>query len=215
MLGDKIKNLREEQNMTQSTLAKLLNISPSTIGMWEQNRRSPDNESLKRIADFFGVSIDYLLDRVDYNNLLGAMLKDKREELHLSLRDAAQLIGISHSYLSILEQGVDKRKNTPVKPTPEILKYISAAYEIDYTYLMNLVGYIANTEDDLSDKEILDIEKEAQRMIDNIDKLDTVEFCGTPADDDDKEYLKLAYQKFLSDVRIYNKQKYTPKKYRS
>ena len=71
-----------------------------------------------------------------------------------------------------------------------------------------------NKNENLTEKEKLDIEKEAQKMIDNIDRLDTVEFCGTPADEEDKEYLKLAYEKFLTDVRIYNKQKYTPKKYK-
>lgn len=148
-------------------------------------------------------------------NDFAELMKSKRKELKLSLRNAAKLIGISHSYLSMLEKGVDPRSSSLIKPTPETLKYISDAYNISYTYLMTIVGYITQTEnEDLSDKEKFDIEKEAQKMIDNIDKLDTVEFCGTPADEDDKEYLKLAYQKFLSDVRIYNKQKYTPKKYK-
>jgi len=143
------------------------------------------------------------------NNTLGNLMKTKRKELKLSLRSAADLIGISHSYLSMLEKGLDPRNSMPIKPTPETLKLISKAYDVDYNLLMNLSGYLS----DLTNKEKLDIEKEAQKMIDNIDKLDTVEFCGTPADEDDKEYLKLAYEKFLSDVRIYNKQKYTPKKF--
>ncbi|MVX62269.1 helix-turn-helix domain-containing protein [Clostridium chromiireducens] len=68
MLGDRIKMLREEKKITQANLADFLNISPSTIGMWEQNRRSPDNESLKRLSDFFEVSIDYLLGKNDIRN---------------------------------------------------------------------------------------------------------------------------------------------------
>ena len=51
-------------------------------------------------------------------------------------------------------------------------------------------------------------------MIDNLAEADIVEFCGTPADEEDKEFLKMAYERFLSDVRVYNKMKYTPKKYR-
>ena len=34
MLGNKIKKLREEKNITQANLAKLLDVSPSTVGMW-------------------------------------------------------------------------------------------------------------------------------------------------------------------------------------
>jgi transcriptional regulator with XRE-family HTH domain len=40
-------------------------MGQSTIAMYEKNRRSPDNQSLKRLADFFGVSTDYLLGRTD------------------------------------------------------------------------------------------------------------------------------------------------------
>lgn len=56
-----LKKLREQKQLTQSELSKLLGISPSTIGMYEQGRREPDNETLKKIAVLFGVSTDYLL----------------------------------------------------------------------------------------------------------------------------------------------------------
>lgn len=68
MLGDTLKMLREEKGLTQASMAKNLNLSPSTIGMWEQNRRSPDSESLKNLSDFFNVSIDYLLGKSNYRN---------------------------------------------------------------------------------------------------------------------------------------------------
>ena len=75
-------------------------------------------------------------------------------------------------------------------------------------------GKTITTNNDLSKKEILNIEKEAQQMIDNLEVADVVEFCGTPADEEDKEFLKMAYERFLSDVRVYSKMKYTPKKYK-
>ncbi len=86
MLGDIIKDLREQKNLTQSSLAKLLNISPSTIGMWEQNRRSPDNDALKKIADFFGVSADYLLGRTDI------IAPNKQQKSNLAEQFAFKLI---------------------------------------------------------------------------------------------------------------------------
>ena len=70
MLGDKIKQLREEKSITQANLAKLLDVSPSTVGMWEQNRRTPDIEILKRLSDILHVSIDYLLEKTDVKNYL-------------------------------------------------------------------------------------------------------------------------------------------------
>ena len=58
-----LKQLREDRRITQSELSKALKISPCTVGMWEQGRREPDYEMLKRIADYFNVSTDYLLGR--------------------------------------------------------------------------------------------------------------------------------------------------------
>ena len=60
-MGDKIRRLRIECNLTQKGLADLLDISPSAVGMYEQNRRIPDADSITRLALIFGVSTDYLL----------------------------------------------------------------------------------------------------------------------------------------------------------
>jgi len=60
--GDKLRALIEEQGVTQKELATKLNISPSTLGNYIQNTREPDFKTLKYLADYFSVSIDYLLD---------------------------------------------------------------------------------------------------------------------------------------------------------
>ena len=57
-----LKQLREKAKLTQADLGKKLNIAPSTVGMWEKGYRSPDYDMLKRIADYFNVSTDYLLE---------------------------------------------------------------------------------------------------------------------------------------------------------
>jgi len=60
--GDNLRILIEERNMTQKELAAQLNIAASTLGSYVQNKREPDFITLKAIARYFGVSIDYLLD---------------------------------------------------------------------------------------------------------------------------------------------------------
>lgn len=75
------------------------------------------------------------------NALTDTLLK-RRQELKLSLRKAAELIGISHSYLSNLEKGIDPRTNAPINPTPEILRLISKAYNLNYDELMYFAGYL-------------------------------------------------------------------------
>ena len=60
--GNTIKALIEEQDITQKELATALNVAPSTISSYVQNTREPDFVTLKLIAKYFDVSIDYLLD---------------------------------------------------------------------------------------------------------------------------------------------------------
>lgn len=60
--GDILRELLEERNITQKDLAKDLNLAPTTLGNYIRNIREPDYSTLKRIADYFHVSTDYLLD---------------------------------------------------------------------------------------------------------------------------------------------------------
>ncbi|MCC0660702.1 helix-turn-helix transcriptional regulator [Clostridioides sp. ZZV14-6154] len=62
MLGEKIKSLRLEKNMTQEEFAESLCISRPALSLYESNKRKPDFEVLKKIAEYFNVSIDFLLD---------------------------------------------------------------------------------------------------------------------------------------------------------
>lgn len=58
-----LRNLRNAKNYSQQKLANLIGVSRSTIAMWETGASQPDNDTLSRLADFFGVSVDYLLGR--------------------------------------------------------------------------------------------------------------------------------------------------------
>jgi len=66
----RLKELREQKNLTQAQLSKFLNISASTIGMYEQGRRFPDENLLKHISQYFNVSIDYLLGLTNIPNTI-------------------------------------------------------------------------------------------------------------------------------------------------
>ena len=63
MLGKRLKELREKRGLTQKELAQHIHISRDTYAQYEINRRSPDFKTLIYLADFFGVTIDYLLGR--------------------------------------------------------------------------------------------------------------------------------------------------------
>ncbi len=73
VFGERLKGLRTSSGMTQQDLAKRLGVSASTIGMYEQGRREPDNKTLSLICSQLGTSTDYLLG-LTLNNK-----KDSRE----------------------------------------------------------------------------------------------------------------------------------------
>lgn len=58
-----LKEIRTGRKISQQKLADIIGVSRSTIAMWETDGSQPDNEMLKKIADYFNVSTDYLLGR--------------------------------------------------------------------------------------------------------------------------------------------------------
>ncbi len=90
--GNKLRMLIEENELTQKEFAKQLNIAPSTIGSYVQNKREPDFEILKTIAAYFKVSTDYLLDFDSNQNISNKesellrvfrSLNDKQQEIFI------------------------------------------------------------------------------------------------------------------------------------
>lgn len=73
--------LRKGRNLTQSELAKALKVSQAAVGNWEKGKRDPDIPTLIAIADFFGVSVDYLIMHDD--PFLGDLHKHSKDLLSL------------------------------------------------------------------------------------------------------------------------------------
>lgn len=65
--SNRLETLRKSINLSQEELAKILNIDRTSIVHYENSKsgRIPRPDTLEQIADFFDVSIDYLLDRTD------------------------------------------------------------------------------------------------------------------------------------------------------
>lgn len=80
MLGDKVKQLRENRKLTQHELANTLNIAQSTIGMIEGNKRPAGRKTLVKLADFFDVTVDYLLSEAESSDEDAFKLTKKDEK---------------------------------------------------------------------------------------------------------------------------------------
>ena len=63
MFGDKLKFLRKSKKLSQTEFGEALGLATSTVSGYEKGNRMPDLNTLNKIADFFDVSVDYLLDR--------------------------------------------------------------------------------------------------------------------------------------------------------
>ena len=78
--GNRLRALRERKELAQGTIAGRLNLTQATYSRYESGVHQPDFDTLKKIANFFNVSIDYLLENdnnlyeteeiVDFNNFV-------------------------------------------------------------------------------------------------------------------------------------------------
>lgn len=73
----RLKELRKLRKMTQQRLAIELNMNQNTISRYESGEREADYQTLIRFADFFNVSIDYLLERTDDPTFMRIKKADK------------------------------------------------------------------------------------------------------------------------------------------
>ena len=64
--SENLRILREQHNLKQSELAEKLNTTQRRISYFESGTTEPDLDTLCKLADFFDVSVDYLLGRTDY-----------------------------------------------------------------------------------------------------------------------------------------------------
>ena len=139
-LGNKIKTLRKEHNLTQETLAEMLGVSYQAISRRENNITSPDISTLPILANIFNVTVDYLLD-VNITKNEENINKIYDEYYHLSINNQID------ECVKILEEGI-KQYPFAFKLKNELLhiyyiKLLDAKEKLDYqNKLINLANNI-------------------------------------------------------------------------
>ena len=108
----RLRLLREKVNLTQSELAKEFKISPSTIAMYERGERKPDPDMLIKFADFFSISIDYLLgrDKPSINAIQSEITPEDLELLQQIKKASAEKQKAIELILDIKEQAATATK---------------------------------------------------------------------------------------------------------
>ncbi|MCI8826716.1 MAG: helix-turn-helix domain-containing protein [Lachnospiraceae bacterium] len=157
MIGDMIKQLRISQSYTQTVLGQKLNLSASTIGMYEQNRRLPDTNTLIALHDLFSVSVDYILEITDSpkqypKSLLSVSISERISilisDVGISIDTLAEMSNIRKNRL---EAFIDKS----IHPDATELKTLSECLDESTDYLLGLTDehniiqrqYNANSEE--------------------------------------------------------------------
>ena len=84
---NRIKELRLEKGLLQSDIAKIINKTDRIIGFYESGERDPNTETLSLLADFFNVSIDYLLGKSDIRNPEKMEIDTDKINIGLSAKD--------------------------------------------------------------------------------------------------------------------------------
>lgn len=108
-MSNRLKILRKEKGLTQADLAKVLNTNQSQYGKYENGKTNLSIENAKILAEYFGVSIPYLLGLDDDSSIDGSKKMPPFQSLvknsKLSLKEISKATGIGYSTLGNYNQG--------------------------------------------------------------------------------------------------------------
>lgn len=104
-ISKNISTLRKQKGITQEQLALALNISPQAISKWETNTSQPDTQTIPLIAEYFGVSIDYLFygQEYSYNDIYNKVwdkVANHPQQSKESYNEALTLFAYAHHGIS-------------------------------------------------------------------------------------------------------------------
>lgn len=97
-LGAMIAALRKEKGMTQLELAEKMGVTDKAVSKWERDLSCPDVNTIPRLAELFGISVDELMQVKTTSN----EKSDKSELLNLILRGVGLAMGVAVFVLSLL-----------------------------------------------------------------------------------------------------------------
>lgn len=123
-LGNNLKTLRKNKNITQEELAEYISVSPQTVSKWENNISAPDISMLPLLADFYNVSIDGLLQyssakrrekMTELSNYVHELLnqgktKEAYDWLKNQMSEWSLSIGVNHLFAVVIRSYAEERQ---------------------------------------------------------------------------------------------------------
>ncbi|EAA0234911.1 XRE family transcriptional regulator [Listeria monocytogenes] len=117
MFGDRLKQLRKNNNKTQEDISKILGVSRGAYSHIENGRNEPDMETIVKLASIFGVSTDYLLG-INNNSLVDTIAahidpnatEEEMEEILAYIEEKQKEYG-NEKEVNITEKAAEKDKD--------------------------------------------------------------------------------------------------------
>jgi len=116
MFQNRLRELRKQRKLTAREFGEKFNLAESTISGYETGARKPDMETVEKFADFFGVSVDYLLGRTDDPDPEIVRYEDLDEEERQIIRELKAIADekglelTSPEFLNALKAAIDLAK---------------------------------------------------------------------------------------------------------
>ena len=196
-LGDRVRKLREGRNMTQTELSEMLGMKTyTTVSKWEKNENFPKGKDLKKLAEIFDVTSDYLLGLTD-SKLKKITTQNEKTEI-ISIYDQLEEPR-QEKVLDFAKEQLDDQENS--KTVSIFEKVSNEDYIIDYVEGLVAAGHGTFQEDNLHMEVKL-------RATDVPDKYDTIAKVAGDSmepliEDNDLLFIKVASQVDVNDIGIF------------
>ena len=129
MIGTKLKELRTKKGVTISQLCDELQMNQNTYAKYERNERDVSTETLSKLADFYGVTTDYLLGREPAPNPFADLGLDEASEQEMLRQYMSFKPEVRAMLMDVLIKLADSAK--PEDSPPEIVETTTIGAELD------------------------------------------------------------------------------------
>ena len=197
-LGDRVRKLREGRNMTQTELSEILGMKTyTTVSKWEKNENFPKGKDLKKLAEIFNVTSDYLLGLAD--SKLGKITAQSEKNEIISIYDQLENPR-QEKVLDFAKEQLEEQENSKVTSIFDKSKD-DEDYITDYVEGLVAAGHGTFQEDNLH----MEVRLRANDVPNEYDTIAKVagDSMEPLIEDNDLLFIKITSQVDINDIGIF------------
>ena len=132
-IGNKMLELRKQNNMSQEQLAEKMNVARQTISKWELGETSPDLEQSKRLSQIFNVSLDDLVNN-EIKNILFAKVSNMERLTKVVINILKIILIVIFILVTVLVSKIFFEEYFSVEPNSLTISFLCVIDDIEYSY---------------------------------------------------------------------------------